>query len=341
MEQSTIAVIILNYNGATMLRQFLPSVIAHSDDAEIVVADNASTDDSLEVLRTQFPEVRVTRFSENHGFAEGYNRAIARESADHVVLLNSDVEVTAGWLRPLRAYLDTYPDCVAAQPKLRAYHQRTHFEYAGAAGGYLDYLGYPFCRGRVMAEVEADYGQYDTPADVLWATGAALYIRREAYEEAGGLDARFFAHQEEIDLCWRLRSRGYRIVCLPESVVYHVGGGTLDATSPRKTLLNFRNNLLMLYKNLPDRQLRSVLRCRRWLDALAWLKFVITGQWQHAAAVREARKRFHEMVIHYEDVRAENISKTTTSVLPEIMARSLLWQHVIGRVKTFDKLSFY
>lgn len=341
MKPSTIAVVILNYNGAEMLRQFLPSVIAHSDEAEIVVADNASTDHSLDVLRTEFPDVRVTRFAENHGFAEGYNRALSYESADYVVLLNSDVEVTAGWLAPLRAYLDTHPECVAVQPKVLAYHQRTHFEYAGAAGGYLDYLGYPFCRGRIMEVVEADHGQYDAVADVFWATGAALCIRREVYEAVGGLDSRFFAHQEEIDLCWRLRSRGYRIVCEPASMVYHVGGGTMNATNPRKTFLNFRNNLLMLYKNLPEQQLRRVLRWRRWLDALAWFKFVLSGQLAHAAAVREARKRFYEMQQHYESERAENLARATHTHIPEMLPTSLLWQHLVRGIRTFDKLRFF
>lgn len=341
MLQSTIAVVILNYNGAEMLRQFLPSVIAYADGAEVVVADNASTDHSLEVLRTEFPDIRVTRFAENHGFAEGYNRALRYESADYVVLLNSDVEVTPGWLTPLRSYLDKHPDCVAVQPKVLGYHQRTHFEYAGAAGGYMDYLGYPFCRGRIMDVVEEDHGQYDSVADVLWATGAALCIRREAYEEAGGLDSRFFAHQEEIDLCWRLRNRGYRIVCQPQSVVYHVGGGTMNATNPRKTFLNFRNNLLMLYKNLPEDQLHTVLRWRRWLDALAWLKFALSGQFAHAAAVREARKRFYEMQQHYEAVRAENVARTTQTQLAEVLPKSILWQHLVRGIRTFDKLRFF
>ena len=252
------AVVILNWNGEAMLRQFLPSVIACSclEGTEIYVADNASTDASCEVVEKEFPSVRLIRLDKNYGFADGYNYALQKIDAEYAVLLNSDVEVTEGWLQPMVDYLDTHPETVACQPKIRAYRHRNLFEYAGASGGFIDRYGYPFCRGRVFESVEEDKGQYDEVIPVFWATGAALMIRLDVYRNVGGLDGRFFAHMEEIDLCWRLRSRGYQLVCIPSSTVYHVGGATLKKENPRKTFLNFRNNLLMLYKNLPEEELK-------------------------------------------------------------------------------------
>lgn len=223
------AIVILNWNGCEMLRRFLPSVIEHSagEGVRVYVADNGSTDESVEMLRREFPEVGLVLLAENNGFADGYNLTLQQVEAEYVVLLNSDVEVTAGWLLPLVEYMDAHPEVAACQPKIRSWHRRERFEYAGAAGGYIDKYGYPFCRGRVMATVEEDRGQYDTVTPVLWATGAALFIRLADYRAAGGLDGRFFAHMEEIDLCWRLRTRGRGVVCVPQSVVYHVGGATL------------------------------------------------------------------------------------------------------------------
>lgn len=263
-----ISVVILNWNGASMLRKYLPSVIRCSEgsDAEIVVADNASTDDSLSVLQ-DFKTVRTIVLDRNYGFAEGYNLALKQIDSEYFLLLNSDVEIRqTGWLRPLLDYMDSHPDCAACQPKLMALREPGMFEYAGAAGGFLDRYGYPFCRGRILSTVEKDEGQYDTTADLLWATGAALMVRRLDYWNAGGLDGRFFAHMEEIDLCWRLRSMGRRIVCVPESKAYHLGGATLNQGNPRKTYLNYRNNLLMLYKNLPEKDLRHVMSVRTFLD---------------------------------------------------------------------------
>ncbi|MBQ8521326.1 MAG: glycosyltransferase family 2 protein, partial [Bacteroides sp.] len=232
-----ISVVILNWNGVEMLRKFLPGVVEHSqgEGVEVCVADNASTDASREVLRKEFPEVRLIELAENYGFAEGYNRAFQQVEAEYVVLLNSDVEVTPGWLLPLCTYMDAHPETAACQPKLRSERNKECFEYAGAAGGYLDIYGYPFCRGRIFDVVEEDKGQYDSVASVFWASGAALFIRLKDYREAGGLDGRFFAHMEEIDLCWRLGSRGRGLVCVPQSVVYHVGAATLKKESPRKT----------------------------------------------------------------------------------------------------------
>ena len=271
-----VAIVILNWNGCKLMEKFLPSVIDYSPSelSEVVVADNGSTDASIVMLKEKFPSVRIIQLDKNYGFAEGYNQAIKQIDNEYTVLLNSDVEVTPSWLDAPLATLEADPTIAAAQPKIRAQRNKEYFEYAGAAGGYMDIYGYPYCRGRVLHIVEKDNGQYDTPADILWATGACLFIRTAIYKEVGGLDAGFFAHQEEIDMCWRLRSRGYRLVCTPGSVVYHVGGATLQVESPRKTFLNFRNNLLMIYKNLSEKDLKHVMRARFFLDYIAATKFI-------------------------------------------------------------------
>ena len=274
--RKSLSIVILNWNGAAMLRRFLPSVIQES--ADIVVADNASTDDSVEVLKTEFPGVRIISLDKNYGFAEGYNRALQQVESDFYLLLNSDVEVTDGWLTPLLDFMVSHPECAACQPKLLAETARDTFEYAGACGGYIDRYGYPFCRGRLFETVEKDYGQYDDVAEVLWATGACLLIRRDDYWKVGGLDSRFFAHNEEIDLCWRLCNLGRKVYCVPQSKVFHVGGGTLPKGNPKKTFLNFRNNLTMLYKNLPESELAHVMMVRRVLDYVAALKMLIADK---------------------------------------------------------------
>lgn len=247
-----ISIVILNWNGAGMLRRFLPSVLECSEGADVIVADNGSEDDSLQVLAHDFPQVRTIVMNHNYGFAEGYNVALRQVDSDIYVLLNSDVRVTPGWLDPLVGFLEAHPQVAAVQPKIRCEWSPQDFEYAGASGGFIDTLGYPYCRGRLMGTVETDGGQYDEPVPVFWATGAALVIRSADYWSAGGLDGRFFAHQEEIDLCWRLRSRGRGIWCVPQSVIYHLGGGTLPQGSPRKTFLNFRNNLLCSTRICPN-----------------------------------------------------------------------------------------
>ena len=335
-----VSVILLNWNGRTLLEKFLPSVVAHtpSDVAEVVVADNGSTDDSVAMLRERFPGVRLILLDRNYGFAEGYNRAIEQTAAEYTVLLNTDVEVTPGWLTAPLAEMDADHSVAAVQPKLLSRRDRSFFEYAGAAGGWIDRYGYPFCRGRVLSVVEEDRGQYDAPTDIFWASGACLFIRTDVYRRVGGLDARFFAHQEEIDLCWRLRSRGYRLRCTPQSVVYHVGGGTLHTESPYKTFLNFRNNLLMIYKNLPDRDLRRVMRLRRVLDGLAALRFVLTGHMKNAAAIVRARREFHRWRKDYAPIRAENLRLATLDPIPEQMNRSLLLRFYLKGEKTFEQL---
>jgi len=329
-----VSVVILNWNGVGMLQKFLPGVVKHSQgkEVEICVADNASTDDSVAYLEANFPDVRLIVLDKNYGFAEGYNRALQQVEAEYVVLLNSDVEVTPHWLDPLVAYMDAHPEVAACQPKIRSERNKAYFEYAGAAGGYLDKYGYPFCRGRIFEVVEKDEGQYDTIQPVLWATGAALFVRLKDYREVGGLDGRFFAHMEEIDLCWRLRSRGRKIVCIPQSVVYHVGAATLKKENPRKTFLNFRNNLLMLYKNLPEKDLKHVMIVRGVLDGVAAMFFLLKGEKEAAKAVLQARKEFKRIRPEYEVSRKENMEKTVTDAIPEKVGYSILWKfHACGK----------
>ena len=304
-----VAIVILNWNGRKLMEEFLPSVVSNSPEwAEVIVADNGSTDDSIEMLKAKFPTVSIICLDRNYGFAEGYNQALKRLDHEYCVLLNSDVEVTPNWLE------------------------------AGAAGGYIDKYGYPFCRGRILHIVEKDEGQYDTPADILWATGACLFVRTATYKEVGGLDAGFFAHQEEVDMCWRLRSRGYRLVCVPQSIVYHVGGATLNAESPRKTFLNFRNSLLMLYKNSREADLKHVMRIRFWLDYIAAAKFLMEGHIQNAKAVYEARKAYHQLKPEYAPKRKENLEKSTLSTIPELMRDSLILAFYLKRKRTFKAI---
>ncbi len=336
-----VAVVILNWNGAKLMEEFLPSVVDYSpaELAEVIVADNGSTDASVDMLKEKFPFVRIIQLDKNYGFAEGYNQALKQIDNEYTVLLNSDVEVTPGWLDAPLAAMEADSTIVAAQPKIRAQRNKDYFEYAGAAGGYMDIYGYPYCRGRVLHIVEKDEGQYDTPADILWATGACLFIRTTIYKEVGGLDAGFFAHQEEIDMCWRLRSRGYRLVCTPQSVVYHVGGATLQVESPRKTFLNFRNNLLMLYKNLPEKDLKPVMRARFWLDYIAATKFLLCGHVQNAKAVYEARKAFFDMKPEYAEKRRENLAKTTLGTIPELINDSLIIGFYLKGKKKFADIN--
>lgn len=325
------SVVILNWNGAEMLRRYLPSVVANTrgEGVEIVVADNGSTDSSREVLREEFPSVRVIELDRNYGFAEGYNRALAETDSTYTVLLNSDVEVTAGWLLPLLDYMDNHPSVAAVQPKILSDTDRKCFEHAGAAGGYLDALGYPFCRGRIVGYTAEDRGQYDMPADVLWTSGACMCVRTDIYKRVGGLDAAFFAHMEEIDFCWRLNCRGYRLVCLPKSKVYHLGGGALNYESPRKTYLNFRNNLLMLYKNLPARYLLWVLLVRFFLDYVAALQLLLTGKPANARAAVKARLDYRRMKPQMKAAREENMRLVKVPYPQTICRRSVIWDYYI------------
>lgn len=336
--QNSVAVVILNYNGQEMLARFLPSVIKNSSGARIVVADNGSTDSSVDMLRKNFYEVEVMELGQNYGFAEGYNRALATIEARYFVLLNSDVEVTPDWLQPLYALMEKDREIVACQPKIRAYNSKDYFEYAGAAGGFIDAYGYPYCRGRILDSIERDCGQYDEPCNIFWATGAALMVRSSWYEAVGGLDSRFFAHMEEIDLCWRILSRGGKIMAVPASVVYHVGAATLKKNNPQKTYLNFRNNLLLVYKNMPDKELRRVMRVRRILDYVAAFKFLLSGDVGGFKAVLKARKDFKKLKGSFLSARDENIKK---SVVVEIRERghfSILWKYYVTRKRYFSQL---
>lgn len=331
-----VSVIILNWNGERFLKQYLPVLIKYTQPelAEIVVADNGSTDNSLLLLRNDFPNVRLITFDKNYGFAEGYNKALDQTDTEYTVILNSDVEVTPEWLLPLVDYMDKNTDVAACQPKILAFYDRSRFEHAGAAGGFIDMFGFPFCRGRVFTEVEKDTRQYDDISDIFWASGACLFIRTDVFKKEGGFDADFFAHMEEIDLCWRLKSRGYRISCVPQSVVYHVGGGTLNAEHPHKTYLNYRNNLLMLYKNFPANKLWIVLIARYFFDYVAALQMYVTGKKPNALSVLKARSDFAVMKLFYKEKRKENLSKSTYKDILGIYNGSLvLARYIFGRRK--------
>lgn len=288
-----VAIVILNWNGKAFLQQFLPGVIAHSPDyAEVIVADNASSDDSVQWLQQNHRDIRIIQNLSNGGFAKGYNDALAHVQAEYFVLLNSDIEVTPGWLDPMIAMLDKDHSIAACQPKLRAFHAKDEFEYAGAAGGFIDKWGYAFCRGRMFDSYEKDLGQYNDVCEIAWATGACLVIRKSDWDHSGGLDPDFFAHMEEIDLCWRLRNRGRKIMYCPDSVIYHVGGGTLNKTSPRKTYLNFRNNLVLLTKNHSSRFFWLKIYLRMCLDGVAAFRFLLSGEAAHFWAVVKAHFSF-------------------------------------------------
>ena len=334
-----LAIVILNWNGAEMMRRYLPSVLENSE-GDVIVADNGSTDESVEMLLKEFPQVRVIVLEQNFGFAEGYNSALRQvEDYEYFLLLNSDVEVRQkGWDIPLVQYMDAHPECAVCQPKLLSLREPQRFEYAGAAGGFLDRYGYPFCRGRVMNVVEKDEGQYDEVIPLLWATGAALCVRASDWQESGGLDGRFFAHMEEIDLCWRLRTMGKSVVCVPDSVAYHLGGATLHHDNPRKTFLNFRNNLLMLYKNLPNEELAHVMRVRRFLDYLAAFQFLLQGKVAHFMAVFKARRAFRLLYPEYEADRRHIQAIRTHASVPERTDFLLLWQYYAKGRKTFNAL---
>ena len=335
-----IAIVILNWNGASMMRRYLPSVLQHSrGEAVVYVADNASTDDSVDMLRTEFPDCRIIQLEKNWGFAEGYNKALAAVEAEYYVLLNSDVEVTSHWLTPLVEFMDGHPEVAVCQPKLLSVADRDSFEYAGACGGLLDRYGYPFCRGRIFSTVEKDQGQYDSRQEILWATGAALMIRAADYKAVGGLDGRFFAHNEEIDMCWRLRIRGRGVWCVPESRVYHVGGGTLPKSNPMKTFLNFRNNLTMLYKCLPDKELAHVMRVRRWLDYVAALEMLLlqrnVGDFK---AVLRARRAFGKWKHDFDKDRQDIQASRKDGNKPLRSPFSILWQYYAKGKHAYSEL---
>ena len=335
--RTKVAVVILNWNGEKFLADFLPSVVEYSvgEGVRIIVADNGSADHSKEVVQ-RFTGVEWMSLGTNYGFAEGYNQALAQIDADLFVLLNSDVEVTPRWLEELVSYMDAHPQVAACQPKIRSYYRREYFEHAGACGGLMDQWGYPYCYGRMFDFVEEDHGQYDTPTRVFWATGACLCIRRTCYLEVGGLDKDFFAHMEEIDLCWRLACRGWELLCVPQSMVYHVGGGSLPKDNPRKDYLNFRNNLLMLYKNLPSKRLCLVMFVRFFLDYAAALIFLLKGKTGSFKAVLKARMDYHRMKrsSNFKAKRKENIALMQCSQPFGIIKRSIVWDYHLKHMKS-------
>lgn len=348
-----VAIVILNWNGRPMLERFMPSVLKYSLmdseseagwqtpnsprldlSSEVVVADNGSTDDSVAFLQASYPQVRLVLLDKNYGFAEGYNRALAQVKADYYVLLNSDVECPPHWVQPVVAMMEREARVAIAQPKLLMYDSKDTFEYAGGAGGFIDHYGYPFCRGRLFSSLERDHGQYDDECDIFWASGAAMFVRANVFHRLGGLDGDFFAHMEEIDFCWRAKNHGYQVRYCPRSTVYHVGGGTLPKSSPFKTRLNFRNNLAMLYKNLPDGRLQHVLRCRMVLDWVAALKFLLQGHWGEFNAVYNAHREFRDQRPQLREKRQALKQKTVAGVYQ----RLLLADYYLRCRKTFMSL---
>lgn len=303
-----LAVIILNWNGLQLLKQFIPTAAKYTIDhqTDLIVADNGSSDGSTEWISQHHPEVKIIKFNKNHGFAGGYNRAIQQTNYPYTILLNSDVEVSPNWASTLLRHMLTHPDTGACQPKILSWHEKQKFEYAGAAGGYIDRNGYPYCRGRLFSSIETDNGQYDTPTQIAWASGAALMVNTKIYLDAGGLDQNFFAHMEEIDLCCRIFSLGYKIMCIPQAKVWHVGGASLNQGNPKKTYLNFRNNLLLLHKNLPTKTAKNTLLRRRLLDTLAWAMYIAKLDFKNANAIIKAHRDFRRMKKTYTTQPSQN-----------------------------------
>lgn len=335
MPQTKIAVVILNWNGKRFLEKFLPFLIANNTaGAELIVADNASSDDSIEFLQKKYPEIRIIRNPENYGFAKGYNVALSQVEASYYVLLNSDIEVTPKWIEPVIELMDKDKTIAAAQPKIRSYDEREKFEYAGAAGGFIDKYGYPFCQGRIFQELEVDRGQFDEEKEIFWATGACLFVRADLYRDSGGLDDDFFAHMEEIDFCWRMKNQGYKIMYCPSSLIFHVGGGTLPKKNPKKTYLNFRNNFILLYKNLPSSQLLWVFLPRLFLDGIAGIKFLLEGHLRDFFAVIHAHFAFYFSMRKHLRKRKSMSQKRTSGVYQRI----IVFEHYLHKKKTFDQL---
>lgn len=334
------AVVILNWNGLGFLKMFLGTVIKYSVDNEtsVFVADNGSTDGSPEWIAENFSEVNLIRLDKNHGFAGGYNLALDQIDARYFVLLNSDIEVTQGWLLPLVSFMDNNPDVASCQPKVLSYNQKDHFEHAGAAGCFIDKFGYPFCRGRVINKVEKDTGQYDNQINIFWSSGACMIVKSEAWRKCGGFDDDFFAHMEEIDLCWRFHKAGYRVCFLPESVIYHIGGGTLSYSSPYKTYLNFRNSLFLLYKNLPDNKLNSVLFIRRILDGLAAVYFLLQGSFSSVASVWRAHIDYYRAMDKLKEKRKAVKKLEINSAHETVLNKSIVFEFYVKGHKTYKSL---
>lgn len=334
------AVVILNWNGVEFLKQFLPVLIENTPDATLVVVDNDSTDDSVHYIRTHQPAIRLVKNTENGGFAKGYNDGLAalKGEFEHYVLLNSDIEVTPGWLAPLIDKLNSSPHIAGVQPKVLSYHRRNYFEHAGASGGYLDRNFFPFCRGRILDEVELDAGQYDSETEIFWATGACMAVKAEIFHKLGGLDEAFFAHMEEIDFCWRAKSKGHSFFVIPSSTVYHVGGGTLNYHSPKKTYLNFRNSLFMIHKNYQGYLLPKIVY-RMALDGLAGVKFLAGLQFQHFISILKAHFSYYKH-LPYLSKKRRILKKERGTFNPKGRYKaSILWAFYFKRIKHFDELN--
>jgi len=336
-----VSVVILNWNGKAYLQQFLPEVVRHSDipGAEIIIADNGSTDDSIKFLEEEWPELRVLQFDKNYGFCEGYNRAVEQLDSTYFLLLNSDIEVTSGWLEPLLKEMNNGEKVAACTPKIKDFNNRSHFEYAGAAGGFIDRFGYPFCRGRIFDELEEDRGQYDDTTAVFWGSGACLLVRADLYREAGGLDEQFFAHMEEIDLCWRFKRMGYEIHYVPGSTIYHVGGGTLERGNPLKTFLNFRNNLLLLHKNLPVRKRRRTIFLRMVMDSISAFRFLLQGSTKDFLAVIRAHLSFYGIKQSYRGITKHNKYLKNDVIVTGIYPGSIVADFFLKGKKRFEQLN--
>ncbi len=341
-KNNQIAIVILNWNGAKLFDIYLPSVIRNSDhpNVELIVADNGSTDNSIQHLKNNFPSVKIIDLSKNHGFAEGYNQALKQVEADVFVLLNSDVEVTPGWLEAALKLMEEDELVVAVQPKILSYEKPHQFEYAGAAGGFIDRFGYPFCRGRILNRMEPDLGQYNKPTSIFWASGACMFIKAEAFRKAGGFDGDFWAHMEEIDLCWRLKNQGYKIMYQPESVVFHLGGGTLSYGSMRKVYLNFRNNLFMLFKNLPKSYFNRIFFARMILDGVAAIKFLAGFHFTSFWAVVRAHASFYRHLGSLKKKRKALQKLTVKKHHSEIYTKSIMWKFFIQKKRRYSELGF-
>ena len=336
------AVVILNWNGKKFLEQFLPILIKNTSDpdTEIIIADNDSKDDSIDFLNKNYPTLRQIILDKNYGYTGGYNRALKQIGAEYFVLLNSDIEVTENWLTPLISMMDSDKTIAACQPKILSFDNKNNFEYAGAAGGFIDKYAYPFCRGRILNTIESDEGQYNDSRDIFWATGASLMIRADLYNNLGGLDDDFFAHMEEIDLCWQLKNMGYRIVYNPNSVIYHVGGGTLPNNSPFKLYLNFRNNLFLLYKNLPKGKLFRVLFSRMILDGLSAITFLLKLSFKDFNAVLKAHFHFYKSLGKLRLKRKKLLENAVVSDHKEMYKKSIVKEYFLNRKKKFSSLNF-
>lgn len=339
MNSPKVAIVILNWNGQKFLEQFLPSVFnSLYQNLEIIVGDNDSTDESLNFLKNNYPKVKVIRNEKNFGFAEGYNKVLKQVEADYFVLLNSDVEVTPNWVQPVIDLMENDENIAIAQPKIKSYYKKTHFEYAGAAGCFIDYLAYPFCRGRIFDTVEEDLGQYDDDREIFWAAGCALFIKSKIWKRINGLDETFFAHMEEIDLCWRAKNLGYKVMYCGSSTIYHVGGGTLNAESPFKTYLNFRNNHYLIKKNLPPSKANFLIPLRFCLDFLALLKFIVDGKWRNAMAISRAHRHVVKALLMKRIKYNKDVSQNPN--LAGIYTSSIVWHYFANSKKKFSDLNF-